>query len=218
MTNLETVQEKLAEAYKLRATLNTMMSECAERAARLDAEYKTAVESGESDSKLDAVDDEIRKLDRSRVRVEIKLNAASQDIPTLEAERDAAARAESLEVLKEKSLTIVRAVGAMDDGISKMVIAKQEIDALLADCAKIATSLDLPTQKYQQKFQVELRRGLDWLLFRTSDHGAVWSAALREHYSMPLAKQAEKLLMGVETVEESEKIVKLVGVEEKSAS
>src|SRR5262249_22420370 len=151
---------------------------------------------------------------REQTRIEIRLRQANEEVPKLEAERDAVERAASLEMLKEKSSSIVRAVGAMDDGISKMAAAKQEIDGLCAECVDIAQNLGLPTAKYANKFQSELKRALNWQVLRSDDNLALWSGELKKHYSQPLAVQLEKLLFGSGEVgatdAEASNVIKLV--------
>jgi chromosome segregation ATPase len=195
MEKLKEVQGRLAEAHKLRATFNAMLSETAELIVRSKRDHKSAVLAGKPDAELKKLEDEIAEAERRCGRLDIKIAAADEEIQTLERERDEAVRADGLARLRAKSLQVIAAVGRMDEGINFTAAARAEVDALLGECADMAHSLGLPTQRYQHKFQVELRRGLDWLIFGTSENGAIWSAQHKLHYSLPLSRQIENLLL-----------------------
>ena len=87
---MDQIEKELAEARTRQASLKAEKSTIADRAEEMRASYKTAVESGEDDDKLDAMDKELYQLGRQHTRVEIRLNQCNIEIENLFHAREAA--------------------------------------------------------------------------------------------------------------------------------
>src|SRR5262245_48405141 len=93
MEKLRELDEKLADARKLRATLNALLSETTEHQAWLENDYRAAVERGDDDATLDSMDAEILKTGRQCLRLQIRVGQTTTEESRLDSEHAEALRA-----------------------------------------------------------------------------------------------------------------------------
>jgi hypothetical protein len=67
------LSEKIATARKQAETVEKTVSDVAERLEKMKAAYRLAVEGGETETALDARDEQIRKAERELTREQIRL-------------------------------------------------------------------------------------------------------------------------------------------------
>ena len=87
LTVAEQIETALAAKRQRQTELKAEIAAIDDQAATLREKYKAAVESGEDDAKLDAMDKALYQLDRQRTRVEIRLNQCGVEIEQLQHNR-----------------------------------------------------------------------------------------------------------------------------------
>ena len=103
------------------------------------ASYKTAVESGEDDDKLDAMDKELYQLGRQHTRVEIRLNQCNIEIENLFHAREAAHAEEDRAKYDEDAQLAVSEAKEIEQAVQGPIAsASQPIRGDWAGCENIA--------------------------------------------------------------------------------
>ncbi len=116
---VQEVEKKLDEAKKKQADLKTQLAETETNLVRMKGGYEEKVRNGADEPTLDRIDAELFKLDRDRVRLEIRVNQAGVDIEDLFAERE---RAHALEDRAKYDADVEGALAEAKD-IEQMVLA-----------------------------------------------------------------------------------------------
>jgi predicted nucleic acid-binding Zn-ribbon protein len=98
---VEDIEKQLGDVKKKQSSLKAELAGIDDKAAALRDTYKKAVEAGKSETELDAMDQELYKLDRQHTRVEIRFGQCEREIETLQHERADAKSAEARDAYEQ---------------------------------------------------------------------------------------------------------------------